>query len=98
MSNKTNSTQTAVKLRRSVDSLFGFLTTLHGYSTHTKELCGRGSNSLSKSMISIITMIMDLKQEMVTDINSLYGGGYLNTTYSSIQSKKRLFAKQKQPL
>ena len=60
MSNKENSTQTAIKLRRSIDSLFGLLTTLHQYALETSSLRGRGTCRLSNNMATIITTISDM--------------------------------------
>ena len=97
MTTVANSTQTAIKLRRSVDTLFSCLLTLQDYADQTQFLRGRGASALSNNMVTLVKQIKEMKHEFVSNINSLYGDGYLETTYSSILAEERLLLKQKRP-
>ena len=50
-----NSTQTAIKLRCSVEYLFSVLNSLQSYAKQTRNLRGCGANLLSNNMVNMIT-------------------------------------------
>ena len=92
-----NATHVAIKLRRSIDSLYELISDLQEHATSVKDLRGRGSATISSNIVNAIATINDMKSDFIKDVNTLHGG-YLEITYKSMLAEERRLAKQKRPI
>ena len=90
--------QTAIRIRRRVDSLFNLIKEINSIVLRVNGLKCRGAKRISLDLEGYVTKLLPYKANMIDDINHLFGKGYLDATYASVLDDERCRKSQKFPL
>ena len=95
---KSNNMQTAIRVRRELDSINKEMSKLLYCSSQVQCLQGKGAYTISVNIINVVSKVKEKREQLIKDINVLYADGhYLETTYASLLAEERRADKQKRP-
>ena len=94
---KSNNMQTAIRVRRELDSINKEMSKLLYCSSQVQCLQGKGAYTISVNIINIVSKVIEKREQLIKDINVLYANGKFEITYASLLAKEHCDDKQNWP-